>query len=67
MKYFIEVLHKKKLISNSDIEHFELKTQTEFPTKAKAKTHRKNLPIIANEKNRLHICKHDENKPCEIV
>jgi len=29
MKYFIEVLHKKKLISNSDIEHFELKTQTE--------------------------------------
>jgi len=67
MKYFIEVLHKKKLISNSNIEHFELKIQTEFTTKAKAETYLNNLPIITNEKNRLHICKHEENKPCELI
>ena len=71
MKYFVEVLDKetKEELGRVRI-YWNLKTQTEFTTKAKAKTNLKNLTITANQKKRVHICNHastGKNKACEII
>jgi len=70
MKYFLEVLQKKtEKIMGKDIIGYEIISNTEYPTKDKAKTALAKKEINSNQQKRVHLCTHNDTnpKPCEII